>query len=57
MVLPENYGTYFRTEPNWTFLTHLRAHVQLVYVCLHKHGILVFVMNKHSLLAHASVLD
>ena len=31
-------------------------HVQLVCVYLHKYGILVFIMNKHGLLAHASVL-
>jgi hypothetical protein len=38
------------------FLTRFRAHMQLVCVYLHKHSILVFIMNKHSLLAHASVL-
>jgi hypothetical protein len=30
-----------------------REHVQLVCVYLHKHGILVFIMNKHDLFAHA----
>jgi hypothetical protein len=38
------------------FLTRVGEHVQLVCVYLHKHGILMFIMNKHSLLAHASLL-
>jgi hypothetical protein len=31
-------------------------HSLLACVYLHKHGLLVFIINKHSLLAHASVL-
>jgi hypothetical protein len=38
-------------------LISLGKHLHLVCVYLHKHGILVFIMNKHSLLAHTSVLD
>ena len=37
-------------------LIHPGEHMQLVCVYLHKHSILVFIMNKHSLLAHVSVL-
>ena len=37
-------------------LTHPRGHAQLVCVYLHKHDLLVLIMNKHGLLAHASVL-
>ena len=37
-------------------LTHRRKDVQLICVYLHTHSILVFIMNKHSLLSHASDL-
>ena len=37
-------------------VTRPGGHIQLACVCLHKHGLLVFIMNKHGLLAHASVL-
>ena len=35
-------------------LIHPGEHVQLVCVYLHKHNLLVFITNKHGLLAHAS---
>ena len=38
------------------FLTHLREYMQLVCIYLHKHVLSVFIMRKHGLLAHASVL-
>jgi hypothetical protein len=40
----------------YTPLTHPGEHMQFVCVYLHKHGFLVFIMYKHGLLAHASVL-
>lgn len=43
---------WLRTESMVLFLTLPEKHMQLVCIYLHKHGLLVFILNKHSLLAH-----
>ena len=40
-----------------SFLMHPGEHIQLVCIYLNKYALLAFIINKCSLLAHASVLD